>query len=361
MPEAVVAEAPGRVNLIGEHTDYHEGLVLPATIPQRTRVALTPRTDRRVRASSGPMAQSAEYVLDHETAGRGWLDYVQGVTAQLARDGTRVPGCEITIESSVPVGAGVSSSAALTVALLRAFRAWLDLPLDDRAIAGLAHAVETDFVGAPVGVMDQMAVSLGRPGEALFIDTRTLACDRLPLPRELELVIIDSGVPHHHAGGGYVTRRKESFEASALLGVRVLRDLTMEDLPRLAALPPMLERRARHIITENQRVLETTAALRRDDIAALGPLFAASHASLRDDYEVSTPDVDALVTLAQAHPDIIAARMTGGGFGGAVVMIARVGTGARAARELRERYQRTRQRHATVLVPPDLPPEARRA
>jgi galactokinase len=166
----------------------------------------------------------------------------------------------------------------------------------------------------------------------------------------MELIVIDSGVPHQHAGGGYVTRRRESFAAAALLGVRVLRDVDLDDLQR-ASLPPLLARRARHVVTENRRVRHTVAALRRGDVLALGPLFAASHASMRDDYEISTPDVDALVTMAHRHPAITAARMTGGGFGGAVVIVARAGMAAAAARELRDEYIRMRQQPAVVLVP----------
>jgi galactokinase len=273
------------------------------------------------------------------------------VTAVLAEGGTAIPGFDLEIESTVPVGAGVASSAALTVGLLRSLRTLLVLDLDDTALAKLAQAAETAFVGAPVGIMDQMAVSVGHDGEALFLDTRSLAYHRLPLPSDMELIVIDSGRVHQHAGGDYVTRREESFAAAALLGVRVLRDVDVDDLPRLSALPPLLARRARHVITENRRVRDAAAALQRGDLTTLGLLFAASHASMRDDYEISIPDVDALVTLAQHHPAIIAARMTGGGFGGAVVMMAKGGTAVAAARELSQEYRRLRRQAAVVLVP----------
>ena len=239
MPDVATAEAPGRVNLIGEHTDYHEGLVLPTLIPQRTRVHLTRRDDRHIRAFSASLHKTEEYEAGHETPGRGWLDYIQGVTALLARAGTPMPGFDLEIESTGPVGAGVSSSAALTVSLMRGLRTLLELDLHDTALARLAQAVETDFVGAPVGIMDQMAVSAGRDHQALFLDTRTLAYDRMRLPDQMELIVIDSGVPHKHAGGGYVTRRRESFAAAELLGVRVLRDVDLDDLQR-ASLPPLL-------------------------------------------------------------------------------------------------------------------------
>ena len=353
MPDVVAADAPGRVNLIGEHTDYQDGYVLPTVIPQRTYVQLRRRADRCIRASSGNLADGwEEYQPGQERPGRGWLDYVQGVTATLARRGVHVPGFDLRIDSTVPVGAGVSSSAALEVSLLRGLRALLDLDVDDVELARIAQAAETDFVGAPVGIMDQMASSLGRDGEALFIDTRALAVERLPLPRSIEIVVIDSGVAHAHAGGEYVTRRRESFEAAALLGVARLRDVDTTMFSRIAQLPPVLARRARHIVTENQRVLAAVDALRAADAPRLGALFAASHASMRDDYETSTPEVDALVNIGQQHADILGARLTGGGFGGAVVMIARTGSGRTAAEYISAEYFRHTGRTGVILVPP---------
>jgi galactokinase len=355
MSDRASASAPGRVNLIGEHTDYHDGYVLPTVIPQRTSVQLVRRLDGRVRASSDAVAGVVEeYELGQEAPGRGWLDYLQGTTAVLGRRGIAVPGFDVSITSAVPVGAGVSSSAALTVSLLRGLRALLALDLDDTRLAKVAQAVETDFVGAPVGIMDQMACSVGRSDEALFLDTRSLAYERIPFPPSIEILVIDSGVTHAHAGGEYATRRRESFEAAALLGVQRLRDVSLEALPQIANLPPVLARRARHIVTENMRVLDAVAALKQGDAQLLGELFLASHASMRDDYETSTPEVDALVDIAAHHGDVYGARMTGGGFGGAVVIVARAGTGRVAAREIRETYERRVARKATVLVPPEL-------
>jgi galactokinase len=352
MPDVVSADAPGRVNLIGEHTDYHDGYVLPMTIPQRTRVRVARRGDARVRASSsGFDDRGTEYAVGREAPGRGWLDYVQGVTATLARRGVAVPGFDLHVESTIPPGAGVSSSAALEVSLLRALRTLLGLDLDDLALARLAQAVETEFVGAPVGIMDQVASSLGREGEALFIDTRTLHVERLPLPPALDIVVIDSAIRHAHAGGEYATRRRESFEAAARLGVERLRDVGTDALPRIAALPPTLARRARHIVTENERVLGAAAALRAGDPAPLGPLFNASHASLRDDYEASTADIDTLVRIGQDHPDVSGARLTGGGFGGAVVLVAKGGCGRAVASAVRGAYEQATGRGATVLLP----------
>jgi galactokinase len=348
----VIADAPGRVNLIGEHTDYHEGFVLPTVIPQRTRVELRRRLDRQVRVwSEDAAASTEEYVLGAEAKGRDWVDYIQGVTSVLSSNGVDLRGVDLRIRSDVPVGGGVSSSAALVVALLRALRDAYGIPLDDVMLARLAQRVETDFVGAPVGIMDQMAVSVGRDGEALFLDTRTLAVRHSPLPVAAALVVIDSGIPHRHAGGAYAERRRESFAAADLLGVEHLRDVTLESLPRIAALPPMLARRARHIVTENDRVRRAVDALLASDLPGLGALFAASHASMRDDYEVSTTEIDTLVTIGQNDPDIFGARLTGGGFGGAVVMLARAPQAAAAASRVLEAYRTATGRAGTILVP----------
>ena len=293
-----------------------------------------------------------EYETGRETPGRGWLDYVQGVTATLDRQGVHVPGFDVRIESTIPVGAGVSSSAALEVSLLRALRAMLGLELDDVQLAKVAQAAETDFVGAPVGIMDQMAASVGCEGEALFLDTRTLAIERLRIPPAVEIAAIDSAVPHAHAGGAYAERRRESFEAAALLGVERLRDVDVTSLARIDELPPILARRARHVVTENARVLAAVDALRGGDAVRLGALFSASHASMRDDYEISTPDVDTLVEISRRHPDVYGARLTGGGFGGAIVLLAKSGRGATAAQAIRDEYERRTGRSGVVLIPP---------
>ena len=346
----VTAQAPGRVNLIGEHTDYHDGYVLPTVLPQRTSASVRPRADRVVRArSEGVDERGAEYVVGEESRSGTWLDYVQGVTAVLASRQMGIGGFDLEVTSDVPVGAGVSSSAALEVSLLRALREVFALPLDDLLLARVAQAVETDFVGAPVGIMDQMASSIGHAGEALFIDTRSLAFERLPLP-PADLVVIASGVTHRHAGGGYVARRAESFDAARRLGVAHLRDVEGK-APSLDKLPSILARRARHVISENQRVLDAVDAIRCGDAPRLGALFNASHRSMRDDYEVSTAAVDTLVALGQQHPRILGARLTGGGFGGAVVMLAQRGHGRDAADTIRREYARLTRHEGAVLVP----------
>ena len=335
---AVTARAPGRVNIIGEHTDYTGGYVLPVAIPQTTRVALAPREDGLVRLLSRSFApvDPETFQLGGEAKRGSWVDYVMGTTAALAAAGYRIRGFDAVIASNVPIGAGLSSSAALEVALLRALREAFALELDDVTLAKIGRAAETDFVGAPVGIMDQMAASLADVATALFIDTRTLDWTRHPLPPGGEIVVIDSGIAHDHATGDYATRRHECERAMALLGVESFRDVT--DPARLDELPEPLRRRARHVLTENARVLDAVACLRTNDLDRLGALLDASHASLRDDFEVSVPEVNRLVELAQADPDVFGARMTGGGFGGAIVAFARRGAGRAAAERIVAKY-----------------------
>jgi galactokinase len=345
----VTTDAPGRANLIGEHTDYSGGLVLPVAIPQRTQVELRRRADDLVQVHSEQLGRTETFRVGAEAPRREWVDHVQGVTA-LARP-RPLGGFEARIDSAVPLGSGLASSAALEVALLRALRKAWGWELDDVRLALLAQRVEVEFVGAPVGVMDPMAASLGNAGEALFIDTQSLRTERVPLPAGLGIAVVHSGISHEHATGDYRLRRRECEDATRALGVPSLRSLTMEDLPRIEALPSPLERRARHVVSENARVVEAVEALRSGALERLGTLLAASHRSLRDDYQVSLPDVDRLVSLAAAAPGVFGARLTGGGFGGAIVVAARP-EGLRASMErVAERYRAETRRRAVVLVP----------
>lgn len=349
----VRTSVPGRVNLIGEHTDYNGGYVLPTVIPQRTQVEFRLRADDLVRVSSVNTGQHPpfEYRVGRETKVGRWVDYVQGVTWALADAGHAVRGADIRIESSVPLGSGLSSSAALEIALLRAFREALSLSLEDVPMALMGQRVENHFVGAPVGVMDQMACTLAGDGQALFLDTRTLEWTLAPLPAEAELVVINSGVAHNHSKGDYRTRRAECEEAARRLGVPQLRDIDVADLPRVMALPDPYNRRARHVVTEDARVLDAVRAMKAGDVATLGTLFYASHDSMRDDYEVSIPEIDTLVELGRADADVYGARLTGGGFGGSIVMLARLGCGSSVARRVASAYKQKTGRTATVLVP----------
>lgn len=251
----------------------------------------------------------------------------------------------------MPLGSGLSSSAALEIALLRAFREAFTLPLGDVQMALLGQRAENEFVGAPVGVMDQMACTLASDGQALFLDTRSLDWALVPMPADAELVVLNSGVAHNHAKGDYRTRRAECEEAARRLGVGQLRDLEAGDLPRIMELPEPLGRRARHVVTEDARVLGAVRALQAGDVDALGRLFDASHESMRDDYEVSIPEIDLVVQLARALPDVHGARLTGGGFGGSVVMLTKPGRAREVANAVAAEYAARSGKAPTVLVP----------
>lgn len=344
---AVTASAPGRVNLIGDHTDYNGGFVLPRTLPQHTRVALAPRVDGRVRAASGRWPRSLyTYSLGCEARSRGWIDYVQAVTATLLGDRRAIGGFDLWIASDIPLGAGLSSSAALMVALLRGLRDLYELELDDLALALVAHRAESSFVGVPVGVMDPIAVSLGDERSALLLDTRSLAIERVALPDALGLVVIDSGIDHALTGGDYGARRAECDEAASRLGVEQLRDLA--EGADLTGLPETLARRVRHVLAENARVAEAAEALRRGDLARLGALFDASHRSLAEDYEVSLPELDRLAACAR-RCGALGARLTGGGFGGSIVAVAAAGEARSVAEETLRAYLPAARTPAVIL------------
>jgi galactokinase len=349
---SVVADAPGRVNLMGEHTDYNFGFVLPMPIPQRTYVALAPRDDRFVRLLSEQAPEPIkQYELGRELPTGSWIDYVQGVTRELLAFAQLSHGFDLYVSSDVPVGAGLSSSAALEVSTLRALRDAFGLEIEALDIARVGQRAEVNFVGAPVGVMDQMAASLGVQGSALLIDTRDLSSRTVHLPGELELIVIASGVTHAHGTGDYRMRRAECEQAAQRLGLRSLRELGSADLSRLSTLPAPLDRRARHVITENARVLETREALERGDRERLSKLFAASHASQRDDFEVSVHEIDLLVQLGASEPSVVGARLTGGGFGGSVVMLAERGQARAAAERIAASYARATSREPRILLP----------
>jgi galactokinase len=351
-PAAVTATAPGRVNLIGEHTDYNDGFVLPAAIPLKTTVELATRQERRVRVWSEQFADDRphDFSLDDLARADDWTDYVRGMVWALLDHGLP-SGFDARVSSSIPVGSGLSSSAALLIATGRAVRAAFNVSIDDLQLARLAQKAETDFVGAPVGIMDQMACSLADESTALFIDTQSLAYERIPLPSRGALLVIDSGVRHSHVGGEYRTRRQECARAAAALGVDSLRQVSEADLSAINSLPEPLNRRARHVVTENARVLATVAALRRDDVEEIGRLFFASHASMRDDFEVSTAAVDSLVDLAGTVHGVYGARLTGGGFGGAIVALAEPSRVLAAAAAVIDAQKRRFPQQARILVP----------
>src|SRR5437899_6935607 len=320
--------APGRINLIGEHTDYNDGLVMPVALRLGVRVQADPRDDRIAHLTTDAAVSPREtsYELGAEQKDGTWVDRAKGVTATLGQKGIHVGGFDARITSDLPLGAGLGSSAAFAIALLRALSELFDLALDDAATVRIAHAAETDFAGARAGLLDQLASVYGRRSEALVIDMRDHAMRPIPLPPTVELAVIDSGTRHEHATGGYNRRREECEEACRHLGVATLRELEERPLNTiLERLPPPLDRRVRPVVTENARVRSAVAALRAQDDAALGELLCASHRSLREDYEVSTPELDRLVELAAAA-GAIGSRLVGGGFGGSVIALAQRGS-----------------------------------
>ncbi|GAA5202846.1 galactokinase [Microbacterium jejuense] len=330
--------SPGRVNLIGEHTDYNDGFVLPFAIQHRTHVALAPRADGvfRVRVASTFDDATAEVALDaldvvfpdQRADVPEWARYPLGVAwALLAASGTDpadVTGVDLAFASDVPVGAGLSSSAAIEGATAVALADTWGIDLDRVALAKVGRRAENEAVGAPTGIMDQMASLLGRPDAAIFLDCRSLEAEVVDLgfaEAGLELVVIDTGVKHSHATGGYGERRAACERGAAALGVPALRDVTVDDLPRLAELvDDVTFRRVRHVVTENQRVLDTVRTLREQGPTAIGELLVASHASMRDDFEISVPELDTAVEAALSA-GAVGARMTGGGFGGAAIAL----------------------------------------
>ncbi len=344
------AQAPGRVNLIGEHTDYNGGFVLPAAIPQTTRVELARADGRTVRVSSAefPGEAPVEYELGRELREGAWADYVKGMTVVLAGYGLD-RGFDARIESDVPVGSGLSSSAALEISLGRAIREAFELPLSDVELAKAARRAENEFVGAPVGIMDQMACSLATVSAALFLDTRSLEFETIPIPDGAAIVVINSGIEHQHAHGGYAQRRRECEEAAAMLGVKELRDVDEAALDTLE-LPDVHARRVRHVVTENRRVLQTVAAFRAGHLERAGDLFIQSHRSMRDDFEVSVPQIDTLVEIAMQVQGVFGARLTGGGFGGSIVALASPPRALAAAEEIAVRYQGSTGHVAAIVV-----------
>ncbi|GAA2067990.1 galactokinase [Leifsonia soli] len=324
-----VWSAPGRVNLIGEHTDYNLGFVLPFAINRRTVAAVGARDDRVLRVGSTFADEVVEVSLD-ELAPEvlsGWSAYPLGVAwalGQFGADLAAVPGVDILLDSNVPVGAGLSSSAAIEGAVAVALNDLWRLGFDRRTLARVGQRAENVAVGAPTGIMDQSASLLGERDAAVFLDCRSLDSEVVPLGLEaagLEILIIDTGVTHSHATGGYAERRASCEEGARILGVEALRDVSVGDLDRARELmDDVTFRRVRHVVTEDQRVLDTVRTLREQGPGAIGGLLDASHVSMRDDFEISVPELDLAVETAQAN-GAIGARMTGGGFGGSAIAL----------------------------------------
>ncbi|WP_296946944.1 galactokinase [uncultured Massilia sp.] len=346
-PEAL-ASAPGRVNLLGEHTDYNDGFMLPLATPQRTDVALAASQDDQHHLYSGTLDGNVTFAARGGSAPQGFGSYVEGCIRLVEARGVTVPPLRMFVSTALPVGSGLSSSAALEVATLRALRQWLGFELDDVALARLAQRAEVEYARVNVGIMDQMASSLCDERNMLFIDARTLDHRLVPLPPETAVIVVDSGVPRTLAASKYNERRAECEEAARKLGVAALRDVSNPaDAAAVEALPEPLRRRARHVVQENLRVLE---AARGVSAERFGALMNASHDSLRDDYAVSIPELDQLVAALRAAPGVLGARLTGAGFGGACVALCRAGSAREAAQAALSTYNKAG-RQGRILIP----------
>ena len=351
--EPRIFRAPGRVNLIGEHTDYNEGLVMPAAINYSTLVALAPREDRKIKISSEHFPDMPEMDLDRLPQPRNdWSDYPIGVAVTLQEADHSLQGANLLIRGNVPIGSGLSSSAAIEVATALALIDNAGLSIDRLEVARICQKAENEFVGVRSGLMDQFSACFGKKDHAIMLDCRSLESTALPLPPAMNLVVCNTMVKHQLAGSEYNTRRAECEQGVRILSKRLpnvtsLRDVTIEDLEQHRdALPDEIYRRCRHVVNENDRVLKAASALRNGELTGLGELMAQSHQSLRDDFEVSCKELDLMVEFANEVDDCVGARMTGGGFGGATInLVNRTGIDEFTA-HVSKRYA-----HATGIQP----------
>jgi len=335
MPEIIGAprlfRAPGRVNLIGEHTDYNDGFVMPVAIDFFTQIILFPLDTRALEFYSDNFKEKVVLDFDNlpKSRSRHWSDYVVGVALMLIREGHELRGARLMISSDVPIGSGLSSSAALEVATAYALATTSDLKIERVELAKLCRRAENEFVGARVGIMDQFVSFFAETDKALLLDCRSLEFEHLPVPPSAQLVICNTMVKHDLASGAYNERRQQCEEGVKLLrtvlpNVTALRDVTSQQLEEhRKELPEVIYRRCRHVVTENERVLDAASALKQGDVAKFGQLMNQSHQSLRDDYEVSCAELDLMVGLARKVEGVFGARMTGGGFGGCTVNLVR--------------------------------------
>lgn len=322
---AFVARAPGRVNLIGEHTDYNDGFVLPMAIDRDVTIVGAPRDDRVVRLRSANFDDEVGFSLDRiaKASDGAWSNYARGVADVLQQAGFDLRGFDGVIYGDVPIGSGLSSSAAIEMATLMAFAAaGSPLTLDGAQAARLAQRAENQFVGVNCGIMDQFISSLGKAGHALFIDCRSLAYELTPMPAGVTVLVVDTSAPRSLAASAYNERRAQCEQAARMLGAPALRDVSVEAFEqRRSELPDLIARRAAHVVYENQRVLDAVAALRANDVRTFGRLMNESHDSLRDLYEVSSKELDAVVEIARSINGVYGARMTGAGFGGCAIAL----------------------------------------
>ena len=352
--------APGRVNLIGEHTDYNDGFVMPVAIDLYCGVAMAPRDDRRVVVRSANLNETVDFALDDNARATGhWSDYVRAVAWVLEGAGLRLPGADLVISSNIPLGAGLSSSAAIEVSTAYALLDASGAQIDPTELARLCQRAENEFVGARCGIMDQFIACYGQAGQALMLDCRSLDYRLLPIKGDVRLLIANTMVDHHLATGEYNLRRTECEEsvrrlAEVIPGLKSLRDLSLAQLEgHRDRLTDVLYRRCRHVVTENQRVSAAAAALARYDLEAFGRLMAESHRSLRDDYDVSSSELDLMVEIAVGQEGVYGARMTGGGFGGCTINLVREDGTPHLARTIAETYaQKTGSRPEIYVCTP---------
>lgn len=321
---AYVVRAPGRVNLIGEHTDYNDGFVFPMAIPRATWIALRPRVDHTVSLHSQDFNETAAFDLDQMERGEGWQEYPKGVAWALQQAGHTLSGWEGVTLCDVPLGAGLSSSASFELGVARAFACVSNLDWDAPRMALLSQEAENQWVGVNCGIMDQMISAVGRQGQAVLIDCRDLSFRPVPLPPGTAVVILDTATRRGLVDSAYNERRTQCEQAAELFGVKVLRDVTEHEFDaRADELDETTRKRAKHVITENARTLEAADVMETGDAVRLGQLMDASHDSLRDDFEVSNRELDAIVKIARATEGCLGARMTGAGFGGCAVALVR--------------------------------------
>jgi galactokinase len=332
-PPNLVIRAPGRVNLIGEHTDYNDGFVLPMAIDRAMWIALRPRPDRQVIVHSIDYAHQIGFHLDAiEKGPAGWGEYLKGVAWAMQEAGHRLKGWEGVLVGNVPIGAGLSSSAALEMATARAFAAASGLDWDPIRMAQIGQRAENQWVGVNCGIMDQLVSAAGRPNHALLIDCRSLEIQPVPLPPDTTVVVMDTATRRGLVDSAYNERRSQCEAAAHFFGVAALRDVSLAQFAdRADEMEEVIRRRARHVITENERTRQAAKAMHRGDALRFGQLMRESHVSLRDDFEVSNPELNAMVSYAQQQPACHGARMTGGGFGGCAVALVRAGEAERFA------------------------------
>ncbi len=339
--------APARVNIIGEHTDYNDGLVLPTTTALFTSVTAVPRPDRIIRIESREMRNVQSFDLDNIEPAKnpGWIDYAKGVAAELEAEGIHLQGANLEIESRIPLGGGLSSSASFELAVATALLRLADRSLPGPSLATICQRAEIRYAGVNCGIMDQFTVACCKRGNSILLDCRSLDAEQVAIPQSAGMLIIDSGVKHRLPESAYNKRLDECAEAVNILSqdapqIVALRDLKMDMLEmQKDRLGDLLYRRCRHVVSEIQRVRDAFAALQAGDLSNLGKLISASHASLRNDYEVSCDEVDQLVAIADQSPGVLGSRMIGAGFGGCVLSLVESDNIDEAARQVRQKYE----------------------